>query len=196
MWAAIAACLILSAGCVQLDPVAVEGPPSGYVLGASSPQGGGGVGQILAVQLMAFPEYALRRQLALRSEDVRITYLAGSRWMEEPQEGWLRALGEALAAGEPAARLLRWGSFPQTDSTPVLQLWVERFEGLDTGQAILSVTAGWLRNGRYEALPPVQLSTPWQVGDAASLVRAHNANIRELAALMAQWEQSVSETPE
>jgi uncharacterized lipoprotein YmbA len=145
---------------------------------------------------MAFPEYALRRELAVRSEGVRITYLAGSRWMEDPQEGWLRALGEALAAGEPAARLLRWGSFPQTDSAPVLQLRVERFEGLDSGKAILSVSAGWLHSGRYVPLPPVELSTPWQVGDAASLVRAHNANIRELAALMAEWQQSVSETPE
>lgn len=172
-------------GCVQFSPQ--EHPVRLYLLGeAAVVEGEKQPGEYtIHLQWMEFPQYALRSGLAVRTGNQRITYAPWDRWAEPVQAGIMRATREGIETLNSTLKVRRWTgeqSAPDNSTDITVQLTVQRFEGQESGVAVLEVRALLLADGdrARDLLLPVYV-TDWQQGDFASLVRAHSININRLA---------------
>ncbi len=174
--------------CLQLEPKA--DPTRYYLL-----SGSGETGELaqpereIAIQLLAFPDYARRAGLAVRHGEHEIRYAPWHQWAEEPEDEFFTAFAAALEAEIPSLRVVRWGlGKAAVPEAPVLRIEVERFEGEAAGHAHLA--ARWQLAGAdgeaENSWHRFRQSQSWTFEAYPALVTAHSANIRAFAARVAE----------
>lgn len=182
---ALALALVVAA-CAATAPL-----PQFYLL---TPPGPGGHrshgGPSVYVQRVVVPAYLTRNSLVTIRAGNQVNYASSARWAEPLDQGIARMVAEGL---NRVTRVQATSFAPTTPPPPDyaygVEIQVQRFEGTDTGQVILT--------GRYEVLPasgtePIATRsfdvrrTGWQPGDYAGLARLLSEELMDLSRTIAR----------
>jgi uncharacterized lipoprotein YmbA len=194
--AALAALLLLSAGCSLLEPKAdltqfyVLRAPAPAAAGVARPEAGGPAIRIGPGTIAGYLEVM---PLVIQDGPNRLRRLDQHHWAEPLSEGIARALGESLALKVPGAAVTRYPDPAPGAASFEVRYTVNRFEGALDGAVTLDVAWQLVAQPSgaivASAHPVYEIPAAGRSGDVAGYVeclsRALDRWSEELAAAMA-----------
>jgi uncharacterized protein len=167
-----------------------ESLPQFYLL--TPPAGGNGRshgGPSVYIQRVAVPAYLVRNSLVMVRAGNQVAYASSARWAEPLDQGIARMVAEGLNRVAHVQATSFTPAAPPGDYVYSVEMQLQRFEGTDTGEVILTA--------RYQVFPasgtePIASRTfearraGWQPGDYAGLARLLSEELMDLSRTIAR----------
>jgi len=173
------------AACAAREPL-----PQFYLL--TPPAGGNGRshgGPSVYVQRVAVPAYLARNSLVMVRAGNQVAYASSARWAEPLDQGIARMVAEGLnRVAHVQATSFTPTSPPPGDSSYSVAIQLQRFEGTDTGQVILTARYQVLAANGTDPIAGRSFEarrSGWQPGDYAGLARLLSEELMELSRAIA-----------
>ncbi|KAF0095796.1 MAG: hypothetical protein E1N59_572 [Puniceicoccaceae bacterium 5H] len=178
---------LLLPGCVNLEPSA--DPTSFYVLhsGPSDAPQSDETSHVLTLHQVRLPEYLQGSKIAVHEKGFQMRYSDWNRWGEELDLGITRALAEHLNAALPDYQVDTGRRRYLHESTPVLEVEVERFEGSISGEVWVAARYIVIDEDKSEVLAQghFRYESQWNGEDYQQLVATLSDGLRALASEIA-----------
>jgi uncharacterized lipoprotein YmbA len=181
---------LIAAGCGGLFPRA--DPPNLFILGPPVPEAiePGRLpaeAQVVGIRQMRIADYLQSPYIVIRRDDNRITYAQMNRWAAPLEREFSRATAHYLARNLGLTSVEVVPFSPHSVPDLVLQIDLEKFEGVDLGTAArASMVASWSVFSTAEASviargQTVSVVENWRRGDFPHLVELLDSGIQRLA---------------
>jgi uncharacterized lipoprotein YmbA len=172
------------ASCATKEPL-----PNFFLLTGSGSQTQSSGGTAVLVRRVQVPAYLARTNLVTMKGGMEVQYAPTNRWAEPLDQGLARAVGEDLNQN-PRIRAYGFSpAAPPVDHSYDVWIRLERFEGNDNGEVVLS--ARWSIS-RADSSTPINSRTVdirqsgWKPGDYTGLVRLLSEEVMKMSLQIAR----------
>jgi uncharacterized protein len=146
-------------------------------------------GTTVLVRRVQVPAYLARSNLVTMKGGMEVQYAPTNRWAEPLDQGLARAVGEDLSRN-PRIRAY-WFSpgAPPVDHSYDVWIGLERFEGNDNGEVVLSARWSVSHGDSSEPIKSRKVEirqSGWKPGDYAGLVRLLSEEVMKMSLQIAQ----------
>ncbi|MBV9107159.1 MAG: membrane integrity-associated transporter subunit PqiC [Verrucomicrobia bacterium] len=176
--------MLFLANCATKEPL-----PNFFLLTGFRSRTQSSGGTTVLVRRVEIPTYLARGNLVTIKGGMEVQYAPTNRWAEPLDQGLARAVAEDLSRN---SRIRAYGFLP--GASPVdhsYDVWIrlERFEGNDNGEVVLSARWSISRGNSSEPIKSRKVDlrqSGWKPGDYTGLVRLLSEQVMKMSLQIAQ----------